>query len=246
MVGPYDNLREEIARGRGGQKKLAGNTYARLEGDTVVIKYHATDIATITPELITLDNGGWFTSTTKERLNSYCLPHRWSIYQKAKKWYLTRNVYPETTGGFTVPYHNGMTINLLTGEIGNVPPPEIEEVIDTATRKMSRKIDAYAKGYTDEALAAFLEDLRSGQYRGDCFYCQMTDSATGVGAGDALGDSGHLMDHVMEGYHMATLAYRAIADSGYRFPDVIFTSGDLARRAIKKYLKKRLLKGVAV
>lgn len=277
----YNELVAAIRTGRGGQKKLAGNTYARMEGNAVVVKYHATDIATITPVLITLDNGGWFTSTTKERINSYCLPSGWQVFQKDKKWYLSRNTgeteqktrktrtlgewvrdkekpyggeyvkYPEpvwSTHTYTAyiwdthPYHNGMTINVNTNEIGNVPPPDVAAVVDAQTKKLSKKIDAYVKGYTNEALAAFLEDLRSGDFRGDCFYCQMVDTTTG----EPIDDNDHLMSHVLEGYRMATLAYHAIKGVGYRFPEVIFTSGDLARRAIKKYLKKKLLKGVAV
>lgn len=239
-MGRYEDLVGEIARSRGGQKKLAGNTYARMEGNAVVVKYHATDIATITPELITLDNGGWFTSTTKERINSYCLPYPWNLFQSNHKWYLSMR--GSGVWGEPIPYANGMTINPITNEVGNVPPPDVVAAVDAQTKKLSRKIDAYVKGYTNEVLAAFLEDLRTGNYRGDCFYCQMVDTSTG----EPIDDNDHLMSHVLEGYRMATLAYHAIKGVGYRYPEVIMSMGDMARKTIGKYLKKKLLKGVAV
>lgn len=70
------------------QRKVANNTYARIEqnGD-VVFRLHSTDIVTIHPDnTATLKNGGWNSSTTKERINRYS-PSK--VYQKNWQWFLT-------------------------------------------------------------------------------------------------------------------------------------------------------------
>lgn len=82
----YNNFQEakEALNGRK-HKKLANNTYARLEDDKVIIKLHDTDIITYTPRKVILNTGGWFTVTTKERLNSFSPFH---IYQDNSIWYI--------------------------------------------------------------------------------------------------------------------------------------------------------------
>ena len=70
------------------QRKVANNTYARIEqnGD-VVFRLHSTDIVTIHPDnTATLKNGGWNSSTTKERINRYSPI---GVYKKNWEWFLT-------------------------------------------------------------------------------------------------------------------------------------------------------------
>ena len=70
------------------QRKVANNTYARIEqnGD-VVFRLHSTDIVTIHPDnTATLKNGGWNSNTTKERINRYSPI---GVYQKNWEWFLT-------------------------------------------------------------------------------------------------------------------------------------------------------------
>ena len=70
------------------QRKVANNTYARIEqnGD-VVFRLHSTDIVTIHPDnTATIQTGGWHSHTTKERINRYS-PVR--VYQKNWEWFLS-------------------------------------------------------------------------------------------------------------------------------------------------------------
>jgi len=59
----------------------AGNTYN---------VYHKTKVVRFNRKNIRLDSGGWFTATTKTRMNQasnqYALGFR--VYQHAKKWYI--------------------------------------------------------------------------------------------------------------------------------------------------------------
>ncbi len=86
-------------------KKLGNNTIVhRLDGDTVAIKYHNTNILKINQEnIVTLSTGGWETTTTKDRLNQFLSCRGFGIFQKKGTWYIRGN-------DETVPYEDGMRI----------------------------------------------------------------------------------------------------------------------------------------
>ncbi len=50
-------------------KKYANNTYLLRNDGYIALKYHSTEVVKFYPNGdIVLDNGGWYTSTTKERI----------------------------------------------------------------------------------------------------------------------------------------------------------------------------------
>ena len=67
------------------EKFKLGNTKVTVEGEVVKLWLHGNCIAQKTPLAYTITNCGWFTNTTKERLNGLS---RVSIVQKKGKWYL--------------------------------------------------------------------------------------------------------------------------------------------------------------
>ena len=71
-----------------GQRKVGNNTYAYIEYDgSVAIELHGTKVVTIHPDdSVTLNSGGYHTSTTKKRINQYS-PVR--VYQKNYEWFLS-------------------------------------------------------------------------------------------------------------------------------------------------------------
>ena len=70
-------------------KKTATKVYH--EGVGVRVRYHETDVVVTSPEKIILNTGGWFTATTKKRMNQ--ASQQWglgfSVYQVASKWYVS-------------------------------------------------------------------------------------------------------------------------------------------------------------
>ena len=68
-----------------GEKFKLGNTKVTVDGEVVKLWLHGNCIAQKTPLAYTITNCGWFTSTTKERLNGL---DRVSIVQKKGKWFL--------------------------------------------------------------------------------------------------------------------------------------------------------------
>tara|TARA_Y100000310_G_scaffold329489_1_gene399449 strand:+ start:649 stop:996 length:348 start_codon:yes stop_codon:yes gene_type:complete len=82
----------DILNGRS-QVKIGHNTYMRIEyfeqpDVEIKIRLHNTDVVTFTEnDDIILDDGGWQTVTTKERINRY-LPSGWKLYQKDFQWFI--------------------------------------------------------------------------------------------------------------------------------------------------------------
>lgn len=71
-----------------GQRKVGNNTYAYILSDgSVAIELHGTKVVTIhADDSVTLNSGGYQTSTTKDRINQYS-PMR--VYQKNFTWFLS-------------------------------------------------------------------------------------------------------------------------------------------------------------
>ena len=68
-------------------RKVANNTwFARLQNGVSIYKFHNTEIIRVLPTgHIYLNNGGWHTSTTKNRMNDFAPVH---IYQRDFHWYV--------------------------------------------------------------------------------------------------------------------------------------------------------------
>jgi hypothetical protein len=87
------------------ERKLGNNTIVhRLDDETVAIMYHRTNILKINSEsVVTINTGGWETTTTKDRLNQFLSCRGFGIFQKKGTWYIRGN-------DETVPYEDGMSI----------------------------------------------------------------------------------------------------------------------------------------
>lgn len=102
-----------VAWESGPDRKLTHNTYRettyRQGREVPCVRFHGTVIiaADHDPELgmgYMVSNGGWSTSTTKQRLNAL-LPQRYSIYQKAHRWYVWDRQTDEH-----IPFESGMRL----------------------------------------------------------------------------------------------------------------------------------------
>lgn len=89
------NSYEKLERDLKGKRKhvLSGRaTYAAQTSENEISLYHHDTCIMIAHKdgTTTIRNGGWFTVTTKERINRY-LPDGSRMYQKDWKWFL---IYP--------------------------------------------------------------------------------------------------------------------------------------------------------
>lgn len=77
-----------------GQTQQLGKTATsvRMDEQGTHIRYHDTDVVTFTPEKVILRTGGWYTVTTKLRMNQtarqFGLPY--GVSQRKGKWYISR------------------------------------------------------------------------------------------------------------------------------------------------------------
>ena len=64
--------------------------------DSIVVRYHNTDVISLTGNIVTLNNGGYETPTTKRRMNEASdafMPGGmgFQVYQKDFEWYIKRD-----------------------------------------------------------------------------------------------------------------------------------------------------------
>lgn len=218
-------------------RKIANNTYAQRRDDgRIAVRLHATDVLSFgADDSVVLDTGGWLTVTTKERFNRF-LPGGLRVYSERGRWYIYRS------GLDRVPYFDGIELDTVSYVVLN--PSGMPDVLaeDERIAKIRRDIKRYVSGYTDEVITELLAQGGAG----DCFFCGMHEVGTGQPLGD-LSASDHLDLHVAEDYRMLSLLGNAVTAAGYRSPAAILHHApDLARRALAKYLRKRLITGVAV
>lgn len=87
-------------------------TLHRTYGGALAVRYHSTDVVTLTADgWLTMRTGGWDTVTTWSRINAL-LPGRWSVWSRKGSRYLY-------SGGRRVtPYVDGLSIHADTGRVG--------------------------------------------------------------------------------------------------------------------------------
>lgn len=174
------------------ERPLANNTRIRRRDDNViVIRLHETDIVEYFPRELTnppavvLRTGGWMTSTTKERLNSF-VPEGFSLWQERGQWTL----HCHRTGA-NWPWAEGVTID----ESGAVYNAGTLSDVD-AKVKLGREVRQYVKGYIEALLSGNVPEPSGG----DCWLC----------AGLMPEDGGHILGHIEESYYVPSLLMRAI------------------------------------
>lgn len=119
--------------GKRSQMKLANNTYlSRIpDTDTLAVILHGTAVVHMHPDgTYTLNSGGYRTSTTKDRINTYGPCH--VITQTKGKWYV---------GPF--PFSDGMRVD-SAGRVISPPAPDLDGYEPAARRMLSARVRAAA------------------------------------------------------------------------------------------------------
>ena len=249
-------------------RKVANNTYLKRRGDDIAVKLHDTDVVTYHPNgSITLNTGGWYSVTTKERMSRFT---NFGVHTNRGEWaVLNPNPNYDVNAPWdapdrepywledVTPYRDGMT---WTGKKwkGAPTPKQVEK--ERARRKKVRKdINAFIRSITPEQIIRQFENPG-----GDCFLCRIETPqvdengwrSSGIGSSPPGDTAGCLASHVEEHYFHLSLMRRAITAHGYRNPDVILSmiysdavnynkvSKDLTD-TLRKFLVRNLIEGVA-
>lgn len=71
----------------------------------ISVTYHYTEVVNVTDESITLQTGGWFTSTTKRRMNevAHAFNLGFQVFQKEFSWFVSYR-------GETVPFNGDVVV----------------------------------------------------------------------------------------------------------------------------------------
>jgi hypothetical protein len=224
MSETYESLDAQLTGRNKDRRKLTHNTYVERRGDDIAIRLHETDVLTFRPDgSVSYDTGGWFTVTTKDRMNRYGPTH---ISSRQGRWF-----------AWGTPYVDGMTVR--DGLVIAGVDAEAVAAEDQRNAKARKAIDKFIKGITPERIMSAWEDTG-----GDCWGCKF-----GM-ATDCL--AGHVKDsyfHASLAYRAVKAAgYRApdlIMAMIYRAAqrgqvDTLLT------RPLRKLLRKELLTGIAV
>jgi hypothetical protein len=192
-------------------KKLANNTYARLEGNNVIVKLHDTDIITFTPRKAILNTDGWNTVTTKDRLNRFSpvfiIQHKsiWYIQQGENDWYSNYENKPIFYDGIEVKYNGEVFKKCL--KYGDKRKKEVLKL----KKLVSKYINAMQAHIAKNGIP--LPDS------GDCWDCCLkTESGQTMGE---ISNSNHLMLHLKEKYIHGSLIWNALLARGYDHPEYI-------------------------
>ena len=92
----------------------AYKTTIHTDGDTVNVVHHSTKIIEhdLVKKTIKLNNGGWFSKTTKDRMNAYFNESNLSafgIFQKKGNWFV---LTPNNDHKNALPYENDMILEV--------------------------------------------------------------------------------------------------------------------------------------
>lgn len=100
----YTEARETLA-GRD-SRTIANNTrLVDIGGHGIGLRLHSTCVVTFRPDgSLVLNTGGWQTVTTKDRINRVIRAQGWSLFAKARTWYIARR------GHGAVAFEDGFTI----------------------------------------------------------------------------------------------------------------------------------------
>lgn len=258
-------LRRRLKDGTGKlieSRKIANNTYLQRRGpNRIAVKFHNTDVVTYVREPdsidfrwgIELNSGGWLTMSTKDRMNSH-IPRPCQVFSRDGRWFVTRaeSLTDPTLDWDNAPaYADGMSLWRM-GPLGiwYVKGEADENVVareDAHNKRINKLITAYMRS---TVVKKRLESPHYGPPEdfgpNDCPWCRRVYAFDGDGEGnaadyrilgDVLGDTQHLIEHLLDKTLPLTLVYAACANE-YRVQ-----VSSIAKRDLRKYLRDRLLVG---
>lgn len=215
-------------------RKLANHTYLERRGENIAVRLHQTDILIFSPDgAIEYNTGGWKTSTTKERMNSFGSLNLWT---ERGVWYIGKGWSKE---GKRVVYADGMKVMPDGTVVGAGEAPDL---------KILKRI----KKYSNDFVAALFAGKVPAPSSGDCWDCSLkTESGKTMGQ---ISHSDHIKSHLKEGYFVPSL----LVNAGERFGISPFVKntvaglwqghsaeiGDWEKRNAGRYLQKAIYRYV--
>lgn len=222
-------------------KIYANNTVVyKTEDGRTVYRLHNTDIVTVLKGTVTLNTGGWNTSTTFSRINRILgdLGIHWRVTQRGGQPIIISGWGAPKAGQYVLV--DGLQIN-SKGEISK----KYQKHSDVQSRKnaaMLKRIDKYI----DHIKKIAMKDGIPLPDSGDCWCC-LLQTEDGKTMGDMMNDD-HILMHMKEKYVPGALIWNAMKEAGYN-PQYHLKygpwteeelKGSIMIRSVKKYIKRRV------
>ena len=104
----------QIKQIKKGENMKSYKTTIHTENDTVNVVHHSTKIIqhNLVNKTIKLNNGGWFSKTTKDRMNEYFNDsnlNSFGVFQKKGNWFV---LTPNNDHKNALPYENDMILEV--------------------------------------------------------------------------------------------------------------------------------------
>lgn len=230
-------------------KKLKRNTFKYCINGIMKVRLYETDILIYNHQnnSIILDNGGFDTNITKDRLNDLLtnMFFNYTDSDKIRKSKYTPNIFSEKNkwfyqdvSGKIYRYFNGIEINRVSSKPINIDKKAPNfKLIDKKNKIINKLIKDYCKAINDI-------DVLPDDTSGDCIDCSM-----GLNNNDITGKH-HLFLHLKEIYIMKSLIIKALIGNCGK-PFLVYEiyknskgNRDLIVRHVRTYLKTRLIKAV--
>lgn len=204
MIMTYEEIDKVLVGRNLMSKKYSNNTYlVRRDNDgNIALRYHQTDVVVYESNGdIILNSGGWYTKTTKERINAGIMNTPLTMWQVKGRWYLSNKRCSDDMRINMIPYQDGMVIH-FDGSTNGQGKDHLKE--DKALKKRVKK---FAQLCADKLP---LEKPNGG----DCWFCYMV-TAQGKNLGDSISDKiNHLDRHIKDRYIVPSLVYNALKENG--------------------------------
>lgn len=190
-------------------RPFAHNTRIKADDmghERIVVTYHDNPIVALYPDRISFNTCGWYTSTTKERLNWF-MPEGWRLYQERGNWIVWDGKHK---------YNFADGIVFCNGAWYDYAPDSKQDEINARTKQIKK----YVTGF----VAALLAGEVSHPSGGDCWYCLLRDNDNKP-MGEVFINTDHLESHFWESYYVPSLLVNACES----FPVCIMTKDGIAR-----------------
>lgn len=214
------DIMENVDKPVKSSRKVANNTVEiYYEDGSRAIRLHDTDIVTFDGNKIIFDSGGWRTNTTKERMTQFS---PFFMRQEDGVWYINGHYY-----------YDRITLDHQGNLLSEKKEPDL-----AYNKKVKKQINGYVRLITTNNLPK--------PDSGDCWLCMLRDQE-----GNTMGehDTDHLWSHIEEGYVHGSILVNAMREKGYGDIQIAahYQMGivDTFRRAVRRYLQKRLLPELA-
>ena len=208
-------------------RKLANHTYLVRRGEDIAIRLHSTDVVTLHPDgSVTLNSGGWHTSTTKDRIGygygGTSFAPGYGLYQRNGIWYMHDGTL----------FYDGVTV----GPDGNVIDPRPVTDYEVRLKALKKQIREYAK-----AFAANCKDIALPG-SGDCWGCAFTVADDDPTHRTEPMGIDHYFQHMEEGYYVPSLLGNAILAKRFGSPGTIYHMCQTGQWGVEDLVYKFLVK----